>query len=103
MVRENIITPSNFIYPLFIHDENFNQKIESMPGCERHSLESMLKEVGESYELGVKSFVLFPKVPDELKTNLGVEAYNPDGIVPLVVVLALLGVLGRVPLSNILR
>jgi len=82
MVRENIITPSNFIYPLFIHDENFNQKIESMPGCERHSLESMLKEVGESYELGVKSFVLFPKVPDELKTNLGVEAYNPDGIVP---------------------
>ena len=36
---------------------------------------------GESYDLGVKTFVLFPKVPDELKTNLGVEAYNPDGIV----------------------
>merc|ERR1719356_47852 len=53
-----------------------------MPGCERHSLDSMLKEVGESYELGVKTFVLFPKVPDELKTNLGVEAYNPEGIVP---------------------
>jgi len=82
MVRECIVTPSNFIYPLFIHDEDFNQKIESMPGCERHSLDSMLKEVGESYELGVKTFVLFPKVPDELKTNLGVEAYNPEGIVP---------------------
>ena len=82
MVRENIVTPSNFIYPLFIHDEDFNQKIESMPGCERHSLDSMLKEIGESYELGVKTFVLFPKVPDELKTNLGVEAYNPEGIVP---------------------
>ena len=82
MVRENIVTPSNFIYPLFIHDEDFNQAIESMPGCERHSLDSMLKEVGESYELGVKTFVLFPKVPDELKTNLGVEAYNPEGIVP---------------------
>lgn len=53
-----------------------------MPGCERHTLESMLREVGESFELGVKTFVLFPKVPDELKTNLGVEAYNPDGIVP---------------------
>jgi porphobilinogen synthase len=82
MVRENIVTPSNFIYPLFIHDENYNQAIESMPGCERHSLESMLKEVGEAYNLGVKTFVLFPKVPDELKTNLGVEAYNPEGIVP---------------------
>jgi porphobilinogen synthase len=78
MVRENIVTPSNFIYPLFIHDEDFNQKIESMPGCQRHSLDSMLKEIGESYELGVKTFVLFPKIPDELKTNLGVEAYNTD-------------------------
>lgn len=82
MVRENIVTPSNFIYPFFIHDEDFNQPIPSMPGCERHSLDSMLKEVGECIELGVKTFVLFPKVPDELKTNLGVEAYNPDGIVP---------------------
>ena len=82
MVRENIVTPSNFIYPLFIHEESFNTAIESMPGCERHSLESMLKEVGEAYNLGVKTFVLFPKVPDELKTNLGQEAYNPEGIVP---------------------
>jgi porphobilinogen synthase len=82
MVRENIVTPSNFIYPLFIHDEDFNQPIASMPGCERHSLNSMLREVGESFELGVKTFVLFPKVPDELKTNYGEEAYNPEGIVP---------------------
>ena len=82
MVRENIVTPANFIYPLFIHDEDFNQPIESMPGCERHTLDSMLREVGEAFELGVKTFVLFPKVPDELKTNLGVEAYNPNGIVP---------------------
>ncbi len=81
MVRENIVTPANFIYPLFIHDEDFNQDIVSMPGCERHSLPSMLNEVTEAYELGVKTFVLFPKVPDELKTNLGVEAYNPNGIV----------------------
>lgn len=82
MLRENIVTPSNFIYPLFIHDEDFNQPIESMPGCQRHTLDSMLREVGESFDLGVKTFVLFPKVPDELKTNLGVEAYNPEGIVP---------------------
>lgn len=81
MVRENIVTPANFIYPLFIHDEDFNTEIPSMPGCERHSLDSMVSEVGEAYDLGVKTFVLFPKVPDELKTNLGVEAYNPEGIV----------------------
>ena len=50
MVRENIVTPANFIYPLFIHDEDFNQDIVSMPGCERHSLDSMLREVGEAYQ-----------------------------------------------------
>lgn len=41
----------------------------------------MLKEVGEALELGVKAFVLFPKVDDALKTNLACEAYNPEGIV----------------------
>eukprot|EP00978_Attheya_sp_CCMP212_P018874 scaffold52170_cov50-Attheya_sp.AAC.1 len=83
MVRECIVTPNNFIYPLFIHeDSNENVPIESMPGCQRHTLDSMLKEIGESLELGVNTFVLFPKVPDHLKTNMGVEAYNPEGIVP---------------------
>jgi len=81
MVRENIVTPANFIYPLFIHDEDSNQEIPSMPGCSRHTLTSMLSEIGEAYDLGVKAFVLFPKVDDALKTNLGVEAYNPEGIV----------------------
>lgn len=81
MVRENIVTPANFIYPLFIHDEDFNTEISSMPGCQRHSSESMLKEIGEALDLGVKAFVLFPKVADEKKTNLACEAYNPDGIV----------------------
>jgi hypothetical protein len=82
MVRECIVTPNNFIYPLFIHDEDTNTEILSMPGCQRHSLDSMMKEIEESLELGVNTFVLFPKVQDELKTNLGVEAYNPEGIVP---------------------
>ncbi|GMI16287.1 hypothetical protein TrLO_g11945 [Triparma laevis f. longispina] len=82
MVKENLVTPANFIYPLFIHEENYCQDIESMPGCERHSLEHMLVEVEEAMRYGVKTFVLFPKVADELKTNYGVEAYNPNGIVP---------------------
>merc|ERR1719409_361622 len=52
-----------------------------MPGCFRHCEESMMKEVGEALELGVRAFVLFPKVDDDLKTNLACEAYNPEGIV----------------------
>uniref|UniRef100_A0A7S2XYQ0 Delta-aminolevulinic acid dehydratase n=1 Tax=Fibrocapsa japonica TaxID=94617 RepID=A0A7S2XYQ0_9STRA len=82
MVRETIVTPSNFIYPLFIHEEDFNQEIASMPGCERHSLPSMIKEAEAAWKFGVRSFVLFPKVDDKLKTNYGEESYNPNGIVP---------------------
>ena len=82
MVRENIVRPSNFIYPIFIHDEDYNQDIPSMPGQQRHSLAHMMEEVEEAMQYGVKTFVLFPKVPDNLKTNRGEEAYNPSGIVP---------------------
>lgn len=53
-----------------------------MPDCNRHGLASMMKEVEESVKYGVKSFVLFPKVVDSLKSNFGEEAYNPKGLVP---------------------
>jgi len=82
MVRECEVKPSNFIYPLFIHDEASNVAIASMPGCERHCLTSMVAEAKEAYKYGVRSFVVFPKVPDALKTVRGEEAYNPNGIVP---------------------
>mmetsp|Transcript_2818 Transcript_2818/g.2955 ORF Transcript_2818/g.2955 Transcript_2818/m.2955 type:complete len:394 (+) Transcript_2818:82-1263(+) len=85
MVRENIITPKDFILPLFVdftQAAGATEEISSMPGCFRHSQESMLAEVEEAMSYGVGSFVLFPKVPDNLKTNYGEEAYNPEGIVP---------------------
>lgn len=53
-----------------------------MPDCFRHSLTSMMDEVKDAIQYGVKAFVLFPKVPDQLKTNYAEESYNPNGIVP---------------------
>ena len=82
MVRETLITPKNFIYPLFIHEEDYKQEISSMPDCFRHSLKTMMEEVGEAMQYGIGTFILFPKVPDSLKTNFAEEAYNPNGIVP---------------------
>lgn len=82
MVRENIVLPSNFIYPLFIHTKDYNEDIAPMPGCERHSLDSLLKEVGEAEKLGVTSVILFPKIPDEFKSNAADECYNPNGLIP---------------------
>ena len=87
MVRENYVRPGNLIYPLFIHDEEHNTQIASMPGCVRHSLRSMVEEAGDAMKYGVNTFVLFPKVPENKKTIQGEEAYNPAGIVPRAVAL----------------
>ena len=82
MVRENRVTPANFIYPLFIHESDKKEEISSMPDCFRHSMQSMMEEVHEAMQYGVKCFILFPKIPDNLKTNFAEECYNPNGIVP---------------------
>lgn len=82
MVRETLITPKNFIYPLFIHEDDYKQEISSMPDCFRHSLKTMMEEVGEAMQYGIGTFILFPKVPENLKTNFAEESYNPNGLVP---------------------
>jgi hypothetical protein len=62
MTRENEVKPSNFIYPLFVHTKDSNEPIDSMPGCERHSRASVMREVGEAIAEGVQNVILFPKV-----------------------------------------
>lgn len=82
IARENIVTPNDFIYPLFIHDDDTKEEISSMPGCFRHSFTTMMLEIEEAIKFGVKCFILFPKIPENLKTNYAEESYNPNGIVP---------------------
>ena len=48
LVRENIVTAKDFIYPLFIHEADHKEEISSMPDCFRHSLKTMMEEVGEA-------------------------------------------------------
>ncbi len=81
LVRENILNPSDFIVPLFI-EEGKNQKneIPSMPGYYRYSLDLLKKEIQEIRELGLKSVLLFVKVPDNKKDNSGKEALNSNGL-----------------------
>ncbi|PFH32690.1 parasite porphobilinogen synthase PBGS [Besnoitia besnoiti] len=82
LVQENLVKPSSLIYPLFVHDKETSVPIASMPGQRRLSMADLLKEVGEARSYGVKAFMLFPKVEDELKTVMAEESYNPDGIMP---------------------
>jgi porphobilinogen synthase len=81
MVRETILTPNDFIVPLFIVEgENIVSEISSMPGYFRRSLDLTLKEVRELWSMGLKSVLLFIKCEDNLKDNKGTEALNPNGL-----------------------
>ena len=81
MVAETIITPSDFIAPLFITEgEHIKEEISSMSGYYRMSIDNTLEEVKQLWSLGIKSVLLFIKCKDELKDNEGKEAVNPDGL-----------------------
>ena len=82
MVCETLLSPGDFVLPLFLHDREVDEAIESMPGCTRWSLESLLKEAGEALALGISSVVLFPAIEEGLKTKGAEECYNPEGLVP---------------------
>eukprot|EP00200_Dunaliella_tertiolecta_P005250 CAMPEP_0202346664 /NCGR_PEP_ID=MMETSP1126-20121109/5354_1 /ASSEMBLY_ACC=CAM_ASM_000457 /TAXON_ID=3047 /ORGANISM="Dunaliella tertiolecta, Strain CCMP1320" /LENGTH=391 /DNA_ID=CAMNT_0048938097 /DNA_START=80 /DNA_END=1255 /DNA_ORIENTATION=+ len=81
-VRESILSPSNFILPLFVHDESDqNQPIPSMPGCFRLAYgKNIIDFVAESRSYGINQVVIFPKTPDHLKTSTGEEAFNKNGL-----------------------
>ncbi|CAI5516963.1 unnamed protein product [Closterium sp. NIES-64] len=80
--QESFVTPANFILPLFIHEGVDASPIGSMPGCYRLGWNTgLIEEVYKARDVGVNQVVLFPKVPDALKTPTADEAYNPDGIV----------------------
>src|SRR5687768_6765493 len=81
LVAETILTPNDFIVPLFIIEgENVREEIASMPGYFRMSLDLTVKEVKELWNMGLKSVLLFIKCKDELKDNKGTEAVNADGL-----------------------
>jgi porphobilinogen synthase len=81
LVAETSLTPDHFIVPLFIMEgTNKKEEIPSMPGYFRFSLDSLKTEIIELKKLGLRSVLLFVKVPDNLKDNAGKEALNPQGL-----------------------
>lgn len=81
MVQETIISPNDFIVPLFIVEgTGVKEEIPSMPDYYRFSLDLLKEEVKTLWSMGLKSVLLFVKVPDHLKDNKGTEAINADGL-----------------------
>ena len=80
LTRETSLSPSQFIYPIFVtHGERVKQPIEPMPGCHHLSLDMLAEDVGETADLGIPAVLLFG-LPSE-KDPLGSEAYDPEGII----------------------
>ena len=68
--QETLVTPANFILPLFVHEGEQNAPIGAMPGCQRLGWRhGLIDEVYKARDVGVNSVVLFPKVPDALKVG----------------------------------
>ena len=81
LVSENKINLNDLIVPLFIVDgKKIKEEIKSMPNYFRMSIDVIEKEVKILYKLGLKSVLLFVKVPEKLKDNKGLEAINPNGL-----------------------
>ena len=83
LMRENHVTPSDLIYPVFIVEgDNQRVPVPSMPGVERISLDVLLTVAADCVALGIPVLALFPVIEAHLKTPDGIEATNPDGLVP---------------------
>ena len=83
MMRENVITTADLIYPVFLLDgKNQCEKVSSMPGVERMSIDHLLGVAEECVALGIPVMALFPVINPALKTPDGIEATNPKGLIP---------------------
>ena len=86
LVREHRLHANDFIYPVFVHEgENRVEPIVSMPGVSRLSLDKLIPVAEECVELGIPVLALFPAIDPALKTPDGIEATNPDGLIPRIV------------------
>lgn len=86
LMRESVLTADDFIYPVFVLEgEGRVEKVSSMPGVERQSLDVLLKTAERAVKLGIPALALFPVIDASLKSLGAEEAYNANGLVPRVI------------------
>jgi porphobilinogen synthase len=81
LMRENTLTQDDLIYPMFvIEGNNKREKIVSMPGVERLTIDLLQQEAQLLVELKVPAIAIFPVTPDAAKSDHAEEAFNPNGL-----------------------
>jgi len=83
LMRETVLTANDLIYPVFVLEgTRRRQKVDSMPGVERVSVDQLLPVAEQCVKFGIPVMALFPVIDQRLKSLDGREAYNPKGLVP---------------------
>ncbi|KPV98083.1 Delta-aminolevulinic acid dehydratase [Pseudoalteromonas sp. P1-9] len=81
LMQESVLTTADLIYPVFVLEgKNRREKIDSMPGIERLSIDLLIEEAKELAALGVPAIAIFPVTPADKKSLEAEEAYNPEGL-----------------------
>jgi len=81
LMQENRLNVDDLIYPMFvIEGDNKREAVNSMPGVERVSIDQLLLEARQCFELGIPAIALFPVVADDKKSDDAAEAYNAEGL-----------------------
>ncbi len=75
--QETILTTDDLIYPLFlVEGKKIKEEISSLPDNYRLSLDEMLIEIQEATNYGIHSFIIFPKIPENLKDKVASYSYS---------------------------
>ncbi|MCA3248706.1 MAG: porphobilinogen synthase [Azospirillum sp.] len=82
LVAEHKLTPADLIWPVFVQ-EGVGQRtpVASMPGVARVSVDELVKDAARAAKLGIPAIAIFPNTPGNLKTEEGLESFNPDNLV----------------------
>ena len=81
MVRENVLTPSDLIWPLFVTSGNcVEEPIGTLPGVSRWSVDGIVERAAEAIALGIPCIALFPNTPSDKRSEGGAEAVHSNNL-----------------------
>ncbi|HEY9091299.1 porphobilinogen synthase [Parasphingorhabdus sp.] len=81
MVRENVLTPADLIWPLFISEgSGVEDPVAALPGVSRWSVDLIVERAKEARDLGIPCIALFPNTPADKRSDDGAEALNIDNL-----------------------
>jgi len=82
LMRESQLSVNHLIYPMFVIEGNgIRQKIQSMPGISRQSIDQIILEASECFKLGIPAIALFPVIDDQYKSESATESFNLNGLI----------------------